>query len=339
MILKKIIFLIVLLLVIWIPARSQNGTSYTQFYTGMTRNNPAMCGIDPFLEIDLGYKQAWKGFSSSASHSYIGLFGQISKGAGLDAGKRTFRISDPSVYRELKASNKVRRKHGIGLTVNSIRFGMFKAVETKTYYAFHIPFTNTFNLSMGLGLGLFQQRIDFSNLQVRDQVNDIFYQNLMRQVEGSQTRFLIDFGLTMYSSNLYVSLTGRSLVDKLIGGDDYLENFSNITDFGLLSGIKIPIGEKFELHPDLDLRYSDIYGLRFMTSARVKYNDLIYVGGGFQNNYRISVLLGIKVLNTMYLHYSYDYYKGFINKYTEGTHELTLAFTLFNRFNSSPVSW
>ncbi len=131
---------------------SQDNFYFSQYFQVAPAMNPALTGIDNFLDIKVNYRNQWAGMGDSPSTNYLGINGYISKNKGQTYREYALRISNPDILDSLsgiKASLKNRLKHGVGMHMIYDRQGPFDQFSGFFNYALHIPvgFKTTLSLA------------------------------------------------------------------------------------------------------------------------------------------------------------------------------------------------
>lgn len=316
----------------------QQRNGLTQFFLIMQKDHPALVGADDFLQINVSYSQPWNDFTEDADNYSVSAFTPLGHSKAMDEVRRGPRISNEESIEAYSKLSSLRRRHGIGILAEGNNLGPQKELDLKAYYAYHIPVSDKFNLSLGTGLGVYQQEINLNDLTVRDPVNDEFYQQIISS-GGKQTRFIADFGIALYAENIYFSITGKSLVEEELSGESLLTNFTREKGGSFLVGYKRALNDKLSVHLNGSVLYSELYDMIYMGAVRFKYDDFIYAGGSFHHDYKWSLLLGLNAAKNIYIHYAYDNHTGYINEFSRGTHQVTVGLSLINNFFKKPLSW
>ena len=309
-----------------------------QFYINLPSQNPAFAGADDFMQVNLQFTQPWNNVASDAQNYTLSVFSPIGHSKAVDDIRRGSKISAPQQLVTMSQSSSIRRRHGVGLAIGQARLGPSKELDVAAYYAYHLPISKTFNISLGVSSGIFNQKIDVQDLTVRNETDDLFYQSLI-QSSGSSTRFLTDFGLAVYSKKLYLALGAQSVIDELIQDEPLFDNFSRENTFNGLIGWEVPLSSRVSTHVTGSLSYSNLYDFRYKTALRVIFNETAYLGGAYHQDYKYSIIVGFNASKSVYINYAYDRYVNFLSDFANGSHNLTLSLQLFNSFNKSPLSW
>ena len=81
------------------------------------------------------------------------------------------------------------------------------------------------------------------------------------------------------------------------------------------------------------------YELGWDANVRLRYKELIYVGIAYNNQSKLSALLGLSFNTKINFHYSFDQYNSSQSNFNVTAHELVLGFNISNRANSQPKFW
>ncbi|UII25497.1 PorP/SprF family type IX secretion system membrane protein [Fulvivirga maritima] len=327
----------ILLLFLMVSAKVANGQQtgiFTQYYLNMPNQNPAFTGIDPFLDIKAGFRQSWNDFANKNNSYFITADGSIGGNSGDVLKNNALRVSDDS----FTPSQEARRHHGLGGMVLSQNFGAFKYLQLNLNYAYHLPVSDQVNLALGTRVAYSSHEIDYSDLQVRDQVNDQLYQSLMAVGAGKLQSMLIDFGITMYSDKFYLGISTVNLVSEDVGSDQ-VGDIEEEKNYKANVGYVMTLNPDFDLLPSADFTYGDIYGLTWQGTARLRYKEMVYLGFSYENDIRASLLFGLSFENKYSFHYSYDYFTHDLNDFNKGNHEFAIGLFLFNKYSKNSKFW
>lgn len=319
--------------------QGQDLLSRTQIFHAVEWQHPGLAGVQDKLSADLMYRQALNSYGNESGYYQVGVFYPIKKRIGEDAGSSGFKLSNQDKVEEIYNSKKARRKQGVGLQLNKIKIGPLDRTEVKAFYAYHLPVSDQFNLSLGSALKFQQNMIGFNNLTVRDEINDSFYQQIINSSAGAQSNLQMDIGTALYSNDLYFTFTARSLFITELQNNEILEYLKDGQTFNFLVGYKWRVHPDFTLLPNAEINYFSTFGTQYKGTLRIKYKELIYAGAGMQNELKWSALLGFNIPGDIFLHYSYDYYTGFIQEFANGVHEVSISYLFNNKNASTPFTW
>lgn len=321
------------------PVYSQEVLSRTQIFNAIEWQSPAMAGIQDNMSADIMYRQALNGYGSRSGYVQAGLFYPIKKVTGDNADNSSFAISNPDKAKEFYNSKTARRKQGVGLQLNAIRVGSLNRTEVKGFYAYHLPVTSQYNLSLGSAMKFQQSNINIKNLNVRDKANDDLYQQLVSGELGKQSNIQMDLSLAFYSDKLYLSFVANSLFVQPLRETKMETYLNDGTNFSLMAGYEWSLNTDYALLPNVEINYFRSTGNQYKASLRLRYKELLYVGAGMHNSLKWSGLFGVNIPGNFFVNYSYDYYTGFIKEFSNGVHEVSLSFLFNNKNASTPYTW
>jgi len=309
----------------------------SQYYSNLPVFNPGFTGIDDFTDVKLSGYQGWNSFNISNNNVYASVFSSLNNAQQITIKNNALRLS-PTAYKQMESQKELRRKHGMGGVVSSRNVGPYKSFSVNYQYAFHLPLSSSVNLSLGTRIGFTNQRIDFSGFTVRDEINDIFFQQLAKANNGNQDSYTTDFGLLLYSKKFYAGLSTTNLVKGKLSNDGILSfidskrfQFHTTGVMNLAANVQLNVGGYVFLQEGYDLGWAG--------NLRARYKELLYMGVSYNKNAQLSLLFGLSVNSTVNLHYSYDQYLSSLSNFNVNAHEIVLGFSLSNRAKSQPKFW
>ncbi|MBL7872717.1 MAG: PorP/SprF family type IX secretion system membrane protein [Cyclobacteriaceae bacterium] len=310
---------------------------YTQYYANMPAVNAGFTGMEDYFDLRMGVREGWNSFGIKDSNLFLSAYGTLNSKSRAGKRNNSLRISNPTLFNEIQHDKKFRRRHGIGGMVTSRTLDPYKSIGASVNYAYHVPLSGKLNISLGAKVGYSNQRIDFSGLTVRDDVNDQFYQSLIQSAQGTQNTVIADFGTVLYSRKFFLGVSSQSLVAKKMNGDQ-LFNMNDGVRYRLQTGGSFGISPEFELSPGGIVTYQEGYDLRWSLNVRLRYKEFIYLGSAYEADSKISMLFGV-VTPSLTFNYSYDMYTSALNNFNVNTHEIVMGLVLFNKFKIRPNFW
>jgi len=310
---------------------------FTQYYLNMPGVNAGFTGLEDYLDLKVGVREGWNNFGVKDNNVYLSAYGAL--GSLNRSGRRSnsLRVSDPGKFERNKTEKEFRRKHAIGGMIYNRTVGPYQSFTINANYAYHLPISRKMNLSLGAKAGYGSQRIDFSGLTVRDDINDLFYQQLILSQQGNQQSLLVDFGTAIYSNHFFIGLSTQNMVVSKLSGDQILDgNYQK--RYMLHSAGTFSLSSNLTMASGFNLMFTQNYDLAWAVNARVRYKDLIYFGTAYDSNSKISGLLGMTTEN-FDLNYSYDRYLSDLNSFSVSVHEVVVGFPLFNKVGLGPRFW
>lgn len=315
---------------------------FTQYYLNLPAINPGFTGVEDFIDVKMAYRQGWNGFGAKNSDYYLSLYGALKSSIQSTLRNNSLRISDPTIFNEIQNNkdlrSKLRRKHGVGGVIEGKDIGTFKSTRLAINYAYHLPVSGKVNWSLGTSLGYHNRRVNFSGYTVRDEINDLFYQQLLLSGNGNNNTFLIDFGTSVYTQDMYVAFSSTGLVAKEISSSSEFQ-LEAIQSYAVQAGKIFTVSPSVEISTGARADYSDLYDLIWSVNARMRYNKFIYLGASYQDKVKASAIFGLILDGKYNINYAYDYYTSSSSNFRVSVHEVIVGIALFNQYQLSNRMW
>ena len=158
---------------------SQAKPSYTQYILNNYILNPALTGIENYVDAKLSIRNQWTGINGAPVTNYFTIHGPIGK-EDLRTSATSFQVPGdnprgPEYWKQYTTSAP---HHGIGLTVMNDKAGYINRWSIAATYAYHKPLSYRTTLAAGFSLGissvnLDRSKIDLGNLNPNDDVSGI----------------------------------------------------------------------------------------------------------------------------------------------------------------------
>ncbi len=316
---------------------SAQEVDYSQYYLNMPAMNAGFTGIEGYLDTKLAYRQGWNGFGVTNNDVFLSAYGAIGA-TGQASLNNSLRISKPDAFAQAQSGQRGRRRQGVGGMVTSRTVGPYTSVSVNGNYAYHLPISTKLTASLGTRVAYGSQRVDFSGLTVRDPVNDMFYQQLQEASPGMQSYLTIDFGAALYSNRFYVGLSTTNLGSKTLTSTTQL-TITNQRQYNMQVGTTLPLAEDWAVNVAGRASYIDGYDPIWAGSARIRYKEVIYLGGGFSSAKRLSMMLGIGVTDNLTVNYTYDHFLAGQSTLNVNVHEVIVGISLFTKYESKARMW
>lgn len=309
----------------------------SQYYSNLPVVNPGFTGIEDFTDVKLSAYQGWNSFNIRNNNGYVSVFSSLNNSQQITIKNNALRLST-TAYKQMESQKELRRKHGMGGVVSSRNVGPYRSFSVNFQYAFHLPLSSSVNLSLGTRIGYTNQRIDVTGFTVRDEINDLFFRQLVNASNGSQNSYTTDFGLLLYSKKFYVGLSSTNLVKGKLSNDGIL-NFVDTRRFQFHSTGVLSIGANLQLNVGGYVFLQEGYDFAWAGNLRARYKEILYTGVAYSQNSQVSLLFGLSISTTVNLHYSYDQYLSALSNFNVNAHEIVLGFSISNRAKSQPKFW
>ena len=338
----KKLYLACCILLIEIPlCYGQQPLRFSQYFQNTVTVNPAVTGLEDFMDVKVGYRQQWTGLTSSPQTFYLSAHAPLSAKPGeFTYRNNALRISDPEAFDQLETrgaiDNNSNIRHGVGGYVFNDQQGIFQQTSAFATYAAHLRVSPRTRLALGLAAGLNNGKISTDGITTTnpdDPTVERFSQF------GGNTSLDLNAGLLLYAESFYVGYSAdRILRNPITTASDSSEQRQQIYHYGLL-GFRLRLNSSLMLLPGAFIGTSQNLPLTYDVNVRLRYQNLVWVGASYRNSGTVAGMLGLNVNNRFNVNYAYDYSVSNVRDFRSGTHEIVLGFVLFNSRESEPYLW
>ena len=344
---KKIIATVVFNLVAF-AALTQQRPHYTQYVLNQFIINPAIAGIENYVDVKLSARDQWVGLTGAPRTAYLTLHAPL--------GKKDYRTSatsyaipgeNPRGKYYWENYTAAEPHHGIGVSVINYKTGGFNRFTSTVSYAYHLGLNPTTNLSAGFAAGITKIGIDRSKHDF-DGNGDPIDPATGSAMSGElfKTRPDLNAGLYLYSRDYFIGLSAQQVIpQKLQFADDatFATKGKLIPHVFLQAGYRFLLTDDINAIPSLMVKYingSSKNSFQPETNLKLQYRDLFWVGGSYRYQDGYAAMLGLNVRNTFNVGYAYDFTTTNLNTVSRGTHELMIGFILGNKYSEAcPRCW
>ena len=276
--------------------KAQQLPMYSQFFWNDFVVNPAYTGVTNSPRVQLGYRNQWGGFEGAPSTYTLGGH-TLLKNKKMGVGGMLFMDDAGGAVSQM------------GLMLN---------------YNYILKLNEKSNLSMAVSGVINQYSYDGSGIE---NINpDPSLSGNVKQISPDMS-----FGL-LYSLNdkLRIGFGVNQLVQSRLSKLNDLNTLSLgenrlIRHYNLTTSYSFKLSESFDLDPYFLVRSAFIAPPLLELGAKGTLNDLLFFGLSLRHFESAIAMLGVNFKNTI-LAYSYDYNTSDISGYSNGSHEILLAY-------------
>lgn len=315
---------------------AQQKPHYTQYILNQYIVNPALTGIENYMDVKLSHRHQWVGIRDAPVTSYLSIHVPI--------GKSDYRTTvtsfetpgeNPRGQRYWEEYTAADPHHGIGVQVINDVTGPLSNLSAYLTYAYHIGLTPRTNLAAGFGVGLNRVSLDGSKLDFGDVVVDpAIYSN----GEINKTRMDMMAGLYLYSADYFIGLSAQQVVPQKI---DFSEGYirpnegRTVPHLFATAGYRFLVGANFNLVPSVMIKYVNPIPTQVEINLKLQYLNKAWVGASYRHNDGFAGMVGLNVSNTFNVGYAYDYTTSRLNNFSKGTHEFIVGFLIGNKYGDT----
>jgi type IX secretion system PorP/SprF family membrane protein len=295
---KKSILIIVIALFSAVGAKAQYDAMFTQYMFNEMYINPAYTGSKEAMAVNLTHRQQWVNFPGRPITTSFTLHGPLAND-----------------------------KMGLGVSFLNEQIGKLSRNLVYLNYAYRIKAGEKGKLSFGLMGGIHNQVNKLSELKATEAGDIQVSQNTPSIITPN-----FGAGLYYYTNTFYAGLSIPRMID-----DSYVFTTSGEIDkstklsvnkfhYYLTIGNVFTINEDLKVKPQAMVKMVQNAPLQYDINANFLIKNKIWAGVSYRSSADISALLGIQVTPQFLVNYSYDYALTKIQKYSQGSHEITLGY-------------
>jgi len=319
-------------------AIGQAKPSYTQYVLNNYILNPALTGIENYVDVKLSYRNQWTGIKGAPVTSYATIHGPIGK-SDLRSSATSFKAPgdndnprSPEYWKQYTTSEP---HHGLGLTIMNDKAGYINRWSIAATYAYHKPLSVKTTLAAGFSLGmssvnLDRSKIEWGNLDPNDPALG-YSSGELKKIKPE-----IGVGIWLYSSRYFL---GISVLNIIPGKAKYVKNDKYGTyytpNYFLTAGYRMALGEQVSFLPSFMIQYWSPQLTGAHINMKLQYEDKLWLGGSYRFSDLVagySAMAGVNIANSFNISYSYEVATtSRLRNYTGNTHELMIGFILGNK--------
>lgn len=275
---------------------AQQQTLFTNITMHQYLYNPAFAGSNNGLQFNAGYRNQWAGFDGSPSTLMASGYGTLKK----------------------------RPNMAIGGLIISDKNGLMQRNSFYGSYSYHVKLNKKFKLGFGLSMGAVQYNVKIYNAKPYDKDDDFLKNNIL-----NANAFDGNAGLYLYSKKFFLGMSSQQFFSTKIHWPNTTGKLT--PHFYLYAGYNITLDKKkkeWVLQPSVLARFNSPAPFQFEANLKCTYKDMFWLGGGYRFGSSAYVMLGTTISKMFTVGYSYDYAVTALQKYSNGSHEIILSYTL-----------
>jgi type IX secretion system PorP/SprF family membrane protein len=294
-------------------AQAQQDPHYSQYMNNNMAINPGYAGSKEAVCLTALNRQ-----------EYVGLEGAPTTSAfTINTPIRFFKNSEKEGLRNFTS--------GLGLTFINEKIGFDKNLGVSFSYAYVMPIKKDDEKIGTLGIGLSGGFLNKS-LNATWVVNSTEAGGLdatsdpLIPSNGTVMTFDMGFGMFYNTENMYVGLSATHINSPKVKYEKATPVL--VPNYYLTAGYTLPLpNPSFDFQPSVflgtDANYSTVADL----SGVILYNKRFWGGLSYRVSSAIIGMVGIELMSSLRISYSYDFAVTDLNKYSNGTHELMVGYS------------
>jgi len=320
-----------------ISCYTQQRPQYTQYILNNYILNPALSGIENYIDVKISARDQWVGLNGAPQTFYLTAHGPIGKkDYKTTATSYSMHGQNPrgqSYWQNYTASEP---HHGIGFAMINDKTGLYSRFTADLSYAYHLGLSARTNIAAGFSAGISRIGYDRSKAQLVDPNDPLVIFN-SREID--RIRPDLNAGIWVYAADYFIGLSAQQVIPQKIkfSDDASFEGSKFIPHFFVVAGYRFLVNDDINAVPAVMLKYIQGTPARpqFDFNLKMQYRDLLWVGGSFRLKEGYAAMIGLNVGNTFNVGYAYDYSTTQLNTVSHGTHELIIGFLVGNHYGDT----
>lgn len=322
-------YLLAFFLLFSFRAFTQQKPQYTQYIFNQYLLNPALSGIENYVDVKAGYRKQWAGINDAPQTTFVSAHWalgdkQLWSNALTAFPEDTGNPMDRNYMQNYMSSPS---HHGVGVTAVLDKIGPLKRLDANVTYAYHLQLSNNFNLSAGVAAGLSSISLDINSL-----VFENVYEPSLNRAIVNQLRPDLSIGLWLYGSRVFAGVSAQQILAQKLSfsGDGVYNQGKSVPHFFVTTGYKFFVDEDIAVIPSIMVKYVQPAPVSIDLNAKMAFKDKVWIGGSYRKNDSFSAMAGFNVGKMLNLTYAYDFTTSDLNQVSNGSHEIVLGLLLNN---------
>jgi type IX secretion system PorP/SprF family membrane protein len=310
-------------------AYAQQRPQYTQYVFNNFLLNPALSGIENYIDIKAGFRKQWVGINDAPQTSFVSANWKLGDDyLWRNALSLPDKGDDPMGRNYMQNYTASPSHHGVGVVAVLDKLGPLSRLDANLTYAYHLQATQTLNVSVGVAAGISSISFDISALEFEDKSSDPATSNTL----ANQIRPDLSIGIWVYGANFFAGASVQQILSQKLAftKDASYTQGQDVPHAFLTAGYRFPMGEEFSITPSVMLKRVTPVPLSIDANLKVGFKDRLWIGGSYRRNDSYAALAGMNISKLFNLTYSYDLTTSDLNTVTNGTHEIVLGVQLNN---------
>lgn len=291
---KSIKYIIILMFLSYIGV-AQQLPHYSLYMYNDAVINPAISGINDNDLLTLVYRNQWTGFEGAPKTQLLSY--------------------------QRSQSDKI----GLGMMFFNDVTGAISRTGTQLSYAYRIPLSNNYKLSLGLASSVYQYVWDDTRIQLYDEVYDPILSGAVEKT------FVLDatFGTYIHSDKYYLGVAVPHLIESKININDS-EGNKLVRHYFITTGYKFDLNSDVVIEPSILFKGTSATPFQYDVNFKINYKDYLWLGSSYRDQDAIVFMLGLN-FNNYSFGYSYDKTTSDISSYNSGSHGIMLRYEFGNK--------
>ena len=308
---------------------AQQKPQYTQYIFNQYLLNPALSGIENYVDFKGGFRKQWAGITDAPQTSFVSASWALGDQYLWSNALTSFpeQSGDPMDRNYTQNYTSSPAHHGMGITAVLDKAGPISRVDVNLTYAYHLQLNNDFNLSLGVAAGISNISLDVNSLSFE-------YANepSLSKTITNQTKPDLSVGLWLYGARLFAGVSAQQILPQKLSftNQDIYNTGKEVPHFFATVGYKFFLDNQIAAIPSVLVKYVQPAPVSFDLNMKVAFKDRFWLGGSYRKDDSFAGMVGFNLGKMVNLTYSYDFTTSDLNQVSNGSHEIVLGLLLNN---------
>ncbi len=216
-------------------------------------------------------------------------------------------------------------KNTVGLLVLHDKIGVNNSTQVSAAYAYKLKLTQKLSLSFGLNAFVNIIQSNYNSLESGDVYDPAFSNNTASVVMPN-----FKFGTYLKGSKFYAGFAIPNLLENRIAGTNKGDTKFNAQNlhYYLHGGYLFDLDPKNAIGISTLIKQASGAPMQIDINAQYIYNKKLGLGLSYRTSKELVAMVNYQITPMFKLGYAYDYNMSKLSKYTSGSHEIMLIFSM-----------
>jgi type IX secretion system PorP/SprF family membrane protein len=208
----------------------------------------------------------------------------------------------------LSASYLLKKKHGLGINLYNDFLGITSKLKAHLLYSYNIQLGDNAFLRLGAGVGVIDNRIDFTNAIVSN-LNDPVLNNTAK---SRRTMFDMNVGINFEASGFRIGVSvpqvlGTKLAYGDLNGSFYTLERQYLMNTGYTWRISDSTAGGMSLRPEALIMFTPGAPFQYNAGVFFEMDKYFWIGGMYKSDYAVGINVGINLVKNLKIGVAYDF--------------------------------
>jgi type IX secretion system PorP/SprF family membrane protein len=317
-------------MVICSVVRAQQRPQYTQYVFNNFLLNPAISGIENYIDVKAGYRNQWHGLEGAPVTSYISVNAPLGK-QFLFGNSNSFPEAggNPMGRSYLQNYMAAEPHHGVGFHAVVDETGPISRTDINATYAYHLGLTDVLNVAVGISAGISKITLDLAKITLENSIDPAIVEN-----ENQRLKPDLGAGIWVYGPRYFFGVSAQQLSGARLSftNDENYNLGKEVPHYFMTAGFKFLVNDDIAAVPSVMVKHVKPAPTSVDVNLKMAFRDKFWLGGSYRKNDSFSALAGFNIGYLFNVGYSYDFTTSQLGSVSNGSHEIIIGLLLNNRY-------